>query len=285
MQKNYETLVQAEIQRLESLGWNELPADTAGVRHLQSVDESTISFPAAAYDAEQGNRESAGVWAMHRAAKIAEFLESHNRKVMWEIGAGDGNVAYPLRDRGLAVIAIEPLRQGAETTARAGIHSYWQTLEQLNLPDNSLEAVGIFDVLEHLPQPEVVLAEIYRVLKPGGVLITTVPANQWLFSDFDTSIGHFLRYSRKGLKDSLDQAGFKNHTIEFLFFLFVIPAFILRRLPYVLGRRRDFNKVFKSTKSHTWVLKVLDPIFLALLKLESKIKVPTGLSLVSVSTK
>lgn len=285
MQTKYEGLVQAEIQGLEAMGWKDLPADAAGVRQIQSVDESEISFPAAAYDADQGNRESAGVWAMHRAAKIAEYLESHNCKVMWEIGAGDGNVAFPLRTKGLAVITVEPLRGGAETTARAGFHSYCQTLDKLNLPDNSIQALGIFDVLEHLPQPEVVLAEIHRVLKPGGVLITTVPANQWLFSDFDTSIGHFLRYSRKGLEVSLNEAGFKNHKIEFLFFLFVLPAFVLRRLPYLLGRRRDFNKVFKSTKNHTWVLKVLDPIFMTILKVESKIKVPTGLSLISISTK
>jgi 2-polyprenyl-3-methyl-5-hydroxy-6-metoxy-1,4-benzoquinol methylase len=222
---------------------------------------------------------------MHRATKIAEFLQSHNLSVLWEIGAGDGNVAFPLRERGLAVIAIEPLRDGAETTARAGIHSYCQTLEQLNLPDNSLDAIGMFDVLEHLPQPQVVLQEIYRVLKPGGVLITAVPANQWLFSDFDISVGHFLRYSRNGLEESLDQAGFTNHKIEFLFFVFVLPAFILRRLPYLLGRRRDFSQVFKSTKTQTWILKVLDPIFNTILKFESKFKVPTGLSLISISTK
>jgi SAM-dependent methyltransferase len=247
---NYEALVLAEIQRIESLGWKDLPVDASGVRHLQSVDESTISFPAAAYDAEQGNRESAGVWAMHRAAKIAEYLESRNCTVMWEIGAGDGNVAFPLRDRGLAVIAIEPLRQGAETMARAGIHSYWQTFEQLNLPDESLESVGIFDVLEHLAEPQVVLAEIYRVLKPGGVLITTVPANQWLFSDFDTSIGHFLRYSRKGLQDILDQAGFRNHTIEFLFFVFWVAVVISTRF---LNQRKVIPGFSKFLNQFSWL--------------------------------
>jgi hypothetical protein len=87
------------------------------------------------------------------------------------------------------------------------------------------------------------------------------------------------------LEQSLNAAGFKNHKIEFLFFVFVLPALILRRLPYILGRRRDFNKVFTSTKSHTWVLKVLDPIVKAVLKLESKVNIPTGLSLVSVSVK
>jgi SAM-dependent methyltransferase len=285
MQNSYASLVQAEIDRLSTLGWNDLPSDQTGVRQLQAVDESEISFPAGAYDAEQGNRESSGVWAMHRATKIADYLRQNGQSLMWEIGAGDGNVAYPLRDLGLAVITVEPLRAGAETTARAGFHSYCQTLAQLKFPDNSIEAIGIFDVLEHLPNPQVVLDEIYRVLKPGGVLITTVPANQWLFSDFDTSIGHFLRYSQQGLEQRLNAAGFKNHKIEFLFFVFVLPALILRRLPYILGRRRDFNKVFTSTKSHTWVLKVLDPIVKAILKLESRVNIPTGLSLVSVSIK
>jgi predicted SAM-dependent methyltransferase len=48
-----------------------------------------------------------------------------------------------------------------------------------------LATIGAFDVLEHLEKPELLLDEIYRVLMPGGTFVCSVPAYQWLFSDFD----------------------------------------------------------------------------------------------------
>lgn len=96
-------------------------------------------------------------------------------------------------------------------TSKDGIRTYVGTLESLNLPSNSLYAVGVFDVLEHLEKPKDLLAEVYRVLKPGGICLVTVPAHEWLFSNFDANIGHYRRYSRKNLLCSLDGAGFRTN--------------------------------------------------------------------------
>ena len=285
MKNAYTHQVEKEISRLNAIGWRDFPNDLVGVRRPSEVDVSLISYPNEAYDSESAAAESDGQWAQHRAEIIGDFLCTHGLELMWEIGAGVGNVAIPLRERGIAVIPIEPLIKGAERLAKSGFHAYCATLDQLNLPDDSIDVVGIFDVLEHLENPQVVLSEIRRVLKPGGFIITTVPANPWLFSDYDISIGHFRRYSRKSLLDELSETGFKCHQINFMFLIFVFPAFILRTVPYKLGRVREYSSVSNSSKYLDSILRILDPVLKFLLKVESRFKLPVGLSLISISTK
>jgi SAM-dependent methyltransferase len=194
-------------------------------------------------------------------------------------------VAIPLRDAGKVVIGIEPLRTGVESLIGNGIVAYQGTLEDLAFPDASIDAIGIFDVLEHIEYPEVLLSEVGRVLKPGGALIVSVPANQYLFSDFDLSIGHFRRYSRKTLENLLTENGFKSNRFEYLFLAFVVPAFILRSIPYRFGRRRRYQNTINSNNKLSKIMELLRPLLEVLFRIEGKFRLPTGLSLISLSFK
>lgn len=69
--------------------------------------------------------------------------------------------------------------------------------------DSSFDAVLCNQVLEHIFQPEQFLAEIRRVLCPGGVLILTVP---FLWPEHEQPYD-CLRYTSFGLRDWLDRAG------------------------------------------------------------------------------
>ena len=272
-----------EINRIRNLGWEDSTPDENGVRVFSLVDENSISFPSEKYEADANSSESGGIWSEIRARKISTLLKNRKIDLVWEIGAGHGNMAIPLAEQGIATIPIEPLYSGARVLSSKGFHSYAQTLDQLNLPDNCLGAVGIFDVLEHLPNPEMVLREIYRVLKPGGVLLTSVPAYQWLFSDFDLQIGHFRRYSRKSLLNLLNSSNFTETKISNLFFIFVAPAFILRRLPFLLGiggRKRE-----SVPTSENFLIKLFTPILRILLLTEMRMRIPLGLSIFSESIK
>jgi SAM-dependent methyltransferase len=281
----YHDLVLNELNRLTSQGWKDWKADNQFVKTSPGVQEEAVSFPSDWYNPQAVNTEAEGFWAKARAEKIIGILRESGTKVIWEVGAGNGNVAIPLRKAGIAVIGIEPLRNGAESMANHGATVYWGTLEDLAFPDESIEVIGIFDVLEHLERPELVLSEIHRVLKPGGLLLTTVPANQWLFSDFDLSIGHFRRYSRKTLETLLVENGFTSNKIQYLFLGLVVPAYLLRTLPYKLGRKKKFQSQVNSNggqnKSPLIVQILLKKIFV----LESKLPLPLGLSLISSSFK
>ena len=250
-----------EFDRLISLGWQLPPQNDEGLYLYEVIDEKSISFPSASYDAEDVNSEASGFWAVERANAIARILKPFDVKILWEIGAGNGNVAIPLKDMGIQVIPVEPLHSGATTLAKNGFPTFLATLESLNLPENSLDAVGVFDVLEHLESPEELVKEINRVLKVGGIFVCSVPAYQWLFSDFDVSIGHFRRYSRKSLKKLIHSSHFSVSYIHSLFGFLVIPAFLLRRIPFLLGRKRNFVTVHKSNGSRFRLLSKFDIVF------------------------
>jgi SAM-dependent methyltransferase len=272
-----------EIERLSQLGWTDASADSYGVRSFGAVNEETISFPSEKYELDANSQESKGVWAEFRARRIEEILKNHEIDLIWEVGAGHGNMAIPLASVGITTIPIEPLYSGARALSSHGFHVYAQTLDQLRLPSSSIEAVGIFDVIEHLPNPEIVLIEIHRILKPGGLLLTSVPAYQWLFSNFDLQIGHYRRYSRKSLTGLLESCEFRSTKISNLFFIFVLPAFVIRRLPYVVGvGKRNIAKVPTSENS---AIHFLEPFLRVLLRAESKLGIPLGLSIISESLK
>jgi hypothetical protein len=58
-------------------------------------------------------------------------------------------------------------------------------------------------VIEHISQDSVELQKASRLLKSGGHIIILVPAHNYLFSEFDKSIGHFRRYNKKMLLDRI----------------------------------------------------------------------------------
>ena len=285
MDYSYEDSVNRELERLRELGWRDFPRSVQGIHVAAYIDHQSISFPKDSYSSQEGNLEAEGFWAVTRAKKIRKILNLQSVDLMWEVGSGHGNVAILLKNYGTAVIAIEPLEQGTLVTANSGIRSYVGTLDKLQFPKNSIKCIGIFDVLEHLENPNEVLDEIYRVLEPGGLLVLSVPAHQWLFSDFDKSIGHFRRYSRKKIVSTLEDSGFLNNMTQFIFSFLVLPAFVLRTVPSKFGRKHTSAETKETTRNQQKMLKLFQPILELLLILENFLRIPFGLSLISVSKK
>jgi len=173
---------------LVDLGWADLASTRSGVRIIDSHQNLDISFPQSFFDIDRERFDLDGIWMRWRVRKTLDTLNKNVVKILWEVGFVDGNVAIPLSSPGTSVIGVEPLLQGAVITSQNEIRIYVGTLESLNLPSNSLYVVGVFDVLEHLEKPKDLLAAVYRVLKPGGIFLVTVPAHEWLFSNFDVNI-------------------------------------------------------------------------------------------------
>ncbi|MCE5241011.1 methyltransferase domain-containing protein [bacterium] len=73
--------------------------------------------------------------------------------------------------------------------------------------ENTFAAVISCDVLEHLPDDQAGLAEMMRVLRPGGCLIVTVPAHRFLWSEHDEALAHRRRYSARELRRKLQETG------------------------------------------------------------------------------
>ncbi|MBZ0137182.1 MAG: methyltransferase domain-containing protein [Planctomycetes bacterium] len=81
-------------------------------------------------------------------------------------------------------------------------------LRKLPFANDSLDVVTSLDTLEHIEEDEQALAEIHRVLKPGGYGLFTVPAHPWMFGPHDRALHHVRRYRRGEFRQKVSTAGF-----------------------------------------------------------------------------
>lgn len=122
-----------------------------------------------------------------------------------EIGCGGGVVAGHLQHEGFRVVGIEGHVRLAQRAARRAPHAQFivHDLSRGTAPleqDGSFDAVGLFDVLEHLDDPAQAIREALRCCRIGGYVVATVPAQQALWSVVDEVAGHRLRYNRRDLQ-------------------------------------------------------------------------------------
>ncbi|HLH60533.1 MAG TPA: class I SAM-dependent methyltransferase [Ktedonobacteraceae bacterium] len=123
---------------------------------------------------------SLGLW---RAAEIAALREQVFDPPVLDVGCGDGLVTSMVLSK--VEIGLDPDEKVLERAARHRIYERFEAVpaEEMRLPDASIGTVLSNSVLEHLPCLDVVLAEIARVLRPGGRLIFTCPTeafSRWL---------------------------------------------------------------------------------------------------------
>ena len=74
------------------------------------------------------------------------------------------------------------------------------SLEHVDLPDGCATVVTLLDVLEHVDDDAAILREMIRLVRPGGLVVITVPALQCLWSDWDVALHHRRRYHRPELR-------------------------------------------------------------------------------------
>jgi SAM-dependent methyltransferase len=100
----------------------------------------------------------------------------------------------------------------------------------LEFDDASADVVTALDVIEHVPDDVAAVREMTRILRPGGVMVITVPALMALWSDWDVSLHHFRRYRREPLRDLLRGAGLEVPHCAYIN-VFPLPAvWLLRKL-------------------------------------------------------
>jgi SAM-dependent methyltransferase len=145
----------------------------------------------------------------------------------------------------------------------------------------SVRAVVLLDVLEHLDDPVATLRHIHEALDPEGALIVTVPAYQWLYSDWDQALGHYRRYTASLLRTHAQEAGLNVRMITH-WNAFTLPAAMaVRGLQRVrpAGRRAEFPRVSSLTNR----------LLLGCAGVERRLMdvtgVPCGLSVVGVLTR
>lgn len=259
-----------------------------GIKNLYRVTSESgfeaVSYPSDAFTKTES--ENQGFWAQARLAAIIRVLKLNRQSELVEVGAGGGAVCVALAQARYSVFAIEPHLSGATEIARNGVDVLCGFLEDAKFPYKSVPNFGVFDVIEHLPDPGAMLTEMLRTLDDDGALYITVPVGQWLWGSLDEVLGHQRRFSRKGLCHLLEQNGFTPIHEEFLFLCLVPLAWLTRALPYKLrGRRSTVGEISDQLAPS----RLVNSISSLILKIEARISrlipLPYGLSLLVVARK
>lgn len=108
-------------------------------------------------------------------------------------------------------------------------------LARIPVEDARFDHVLLTQVLEHLPEPAIVLAELHRVLKPGGELWLTAP---FFYAEHERPYD-FYRYTQFGLRHLLDSAGFEVRELDWLEGYFGTLSYQVRLMSQALPARRE----------------------------------------------
>jgi len=101
-------------------------------------------------------------------------------------------------------------------------------------------------VVEHIEKDKDFLLEINHYLTVDGILLITVPAYNFLWSNEDTDAGHFRRYTLRNLKKKLNEAGFKTIYSTYIFSFLILPVFVFRTLPSFLRIAKSGMEKYKK---------------------------------------
>jgi SAM-dependent methyltransferase len=161
-----------------------------------------------------------------------------------EFGSGKGEFLNRIAKEtrwNLEAIEVDP-------RFRSELSEHFVVYESTGETKRVYDFIYLIDVLEHIKDDEECLKRLSAILKPGGKMFIYVPAFNHLYSDFDMSIGHFRRYSKRSLRKKLVAAGFHIHNLYYH-----------DLIGYLLMRIQKF--AFGHTHPAPWSARVYDRIF------------------------
>ncbi|MGE0542227.1 MAG: class I SAM-dependent methyltransferase [Dehalococcoidia bacterium] len=217
-------------------------------------------------------------WFVGRRRLVTELMERvgvHGR--ILDLGCGTGGVLQHLGTFGDA-IGLDPAPEAAKYCGRRQLPMVIGSGMELPFADASFDAVLALDVIEHVPDDVALLREARRILRPGGVLLVTVPALPWLWSAHDDVNHHYRRYTLGTLRRSLHQGGFRARRMSY-YNAILLPLAIARKF---------VNRVGHSDEHHLEDLPgPLNAMLRGILRTEGRVirrrDLPLGASLISAA--
>ncbi len=184
------------------------------------------------YDLEDGHwwfrGRRAVLWALLRRAGLPEAPR------VLDAGCGTGRNLAEFGALGSAQ-GVDPSPQAIEFCRRRGLTGVTAAgIESLPFDDGAFDLILATDVLEHVERDDLAAAELRRVAAPGALLVVTVPAYRWLWSQHDDSHHHLRRYTAGALRARLAAAGWRPVLLTYFNSLLLPPIALVR----TIARRR-----------------------------------------------
>lgn len=186
------------------------------------------------YFADLARLEANNFWFRARNRLVICALKKYVGKLksFMEVGCGTGyvlaNIADNFPDANLTGSEIFTAGLGFASKRLPVANLIQMDARRIPFADE-FDAVGAFDVLEHIVEDEEVLSQLWQSLRPGGVLLLTVPQHQWLWSQSDEHACHVQRYNAIELKNKVQKAEFKILRVT-SFVSLLLPAMLLSRI-------------------------------------------------------
>jgi SAM-dependent methyltransferase len=215
-------------------------------------------------------------WYVGRRAMIEAVLEAclqGKEASICEVGCGTGgNLALLARHGRLFAIETDPFAR--ELSRGKGVCEVlpgslpddvrWQGFR--DGPREGFDLICAFDVLEHIADDHAALGRIYEGLKPGGLLLLTVPAHPWMWSTHDLALHHCRRYRKRDLEMTVERAGFEKLRLGYFNSLLFPPIAAYRFCFQSIGRGKAARHGVSDSKEvvtgrQTFVNDLLTRIF------------------------
>lgn len=215
--------------------------------------------------------------------QIDKIVINKRNKIL-DVGCGTGITLKCLERYGLA-IGVD-LSEEALKFCRLRGHKKLCLADSKNLPFkiNSFDIVNASNLLEHLDDDDIALQEFFRILKPNGILVVTVPAFEFLWSGHDEVLHHKRRYTKQSLERKIKKYRFQRIKESYTNFFIFPVVFLIRKIKKKADTKeiRCNLELFKGTPV---VNKILGILYILEAKLLRIINFPFGISLIYIAKK
>ena len=157
----------------------------------------------------------------YQTRKMRRFTHARPGAEILDIGCGSGDRLLVYQRMGYSAYGVEISQSADYARDHLNLRVRRGTLLEAHYEDNQFDVVTLYNVLEHLHDPEAELAEIHRILKPGGAIVVDVPNRDCLqmkwfgerWSAFD--VPRDLHYwNPAGLKQVLERRSFEIDRVD-----------------------------------------------------------------------
>jgi SAM-dependent methyltransferase len=123
-----------------------------------------------------------GVFYREKMRAIHRVAPDLGLERVLEVGGGRSGLTSLLYPEAEVVnLDVDPGHAGVPCNQKAGVRFVCGDATRLPFGTEAFDAVTMFDVLEHVPAHEEAVAEVHRVLRPGGFIIVSTPNDNWRF--------------------------------------------------------------------------------------------------------
>lgn len=201
---------------------------------------------------------------------------------MLDVGSGTGAVPAHFSRFGWICAtdrSLDAMRFARTRNVRAAVVS---DAAVLPFADSSVDLALAFDVIEHVEDDRAMMAEVRRVLRPGGAVAIHVPAWPSLFSRHDELLQHKRRYTRGGLRALVEKSGFALEYLGWASAAILPPAFLLRGIERIRPSRAESADVYPAPAPINALLRGVYRLETAV---AASVGLPFGLSLACIAAR